>query len=119
MAKATSNASKKAVKKAASTAAKPKRPRGTMTATALARAFAVEQPFLGAMRASAIVLTCANTVAGNISRTIGSLGIDCANFTDCVTRGIRNAGCVPIPVPCSQDTTLIAVVAVIQHARKS
>jgi hypothetical protein len=96
-----------------------KKLQGVMSEKALLRAFRTTQPFLGGVRASAIVLSCANTIAGDLERTIGQLDLDVEYLARRVQSEVRAAGYVLSVVTCSSTTRLIDVVALIQNAPKA
>ncbi len=75
-------------------------------------------PFLGSSRAVTIALHCANTVLGNLPRTLTQLGLNGLLFQKCVVQSVRNAGFVIAPgaVPNAPADTLIDVVNAIQTA---
>ncbi len=75
---------------------------------------------LGNARAVTIACHCANTVVGNLPRTLTHLGVNGLQFQKCVAQGVRSAGFVVTPgsIPNSPSTTLIQVVNAIQTAPK-
>jgi hypothetical protein len=96
-----------------------KKLQGTMSEKALLRAFQSTRPFLGGVRASAIVLSCANTVAGDLERTVEQLDLECDYFSRRVRSEVQAAGYVPAAISCTANTRLIDVVTMIQNAPKA
>jgi hypothetical protein len=77
-------------------------------------------PFLGHTRAVTIVCGCAGTTGSNLPRSLAQLGVNGISFQKCVFGEVEKAGYdIAIDdIPDSSDTTLIAVVAVIQNAKR-
>jgi hypothetical protein len=73
---------------------------------------------LGNTRAVTIACHCANTVLGNLPRTLAELGVGGLPFRRCVALSVRNAGFVasPASIPAAPDSTLIDVVNAIHNA---
>jgi hypothetical protein len=111
---------KKAMKpRRAKKAAPVKKLQGTMSEKALLQAFQSTRPFLGGVRASAIVLSCANTVAGDLERTVAQLDLECDSFSRRVRSEVQAAGYVQAAIACTANTRLIDVVTMIQNAPKA
>ena len=74
---------------------------------------------LGNALAVTIVCHCANTVVGNLPRTLGALAVNGLPFQKCVAQGVRSAGFAVTPggIPNSPSTRLFQVVNAIQTAR--
>jgi hypothetical protein len=69
---------------------------------------------LGNARAVNIVCHCANTVLGNLPRTLGELGVSGPQFQKCVVQSASAAGFLVGSVPSSPGNSLIDAVNSIQ-----
>src|SRR4051794_3861814 len=76
------------------------------------------QATLRTSRALTIACHCANTVLGNLPRTLGQLGVNGLQFQSCVAQSVRAARFVISPgaIPNGPANTLIEVVNAIQDA---